>query len=309
MKKYQNQIINISSEFNSKIRLDSYLSSFFKEFSRSYIEKIIKSGFILVNKKTQKCSYILKPKDTIEFLQEEYNKNLSNEVNFKKEFKNIKIIYQDNDLAIIDKPKGLVVHPSIGHKNDTLVNFLKENINNLSNINGEFRPGIVHRIDKDTSGLLIVAKNNETHNFLASQLSNHLIKREYYAIVKGIIKEQKGKIDAPITRDEKNRIMYKVGSKNSKNAVTYFEVIERLKKHTFIKLNLETGRTHQIRVHMAFINHPVEGDELYCKNHLNFNGQLLHAFKITFTHPNGKMMSFESQVPDYFIKALAELRK
>lgn len=289
-------------ENNVGIRIDKYLKNKIKDISRSQIEKTIEDGQVLVNSKKVKPSYLTKINDEITFEKKEVDN-----INYIDFSDKIKIIYQDKNLLVINKSRGIVVHPAIGHHGDTLVDFLKANVSNLSNINGENRLGIVHRIDKDTSGLLLVAKNNQMHEYLANQLKNHEIKREYIAIVKGIIREDNGLIDAPITRDPKNRLKYTVGDKNAKEAITHFVVLKRLKKHTVVKLSLETGRTHQIRVHMKFIGHPVEGDPLYCDNYIDFNGQLLHAFKISFDYPYKGKMEFETEIPEYFKKAIEVL--
>lgn len=294
-------IINENSNLID-LRVDKAISIIEKEnFSRSKIESFFDDNLIFVNKKSAKPSLKLKLNDILEYelKEEEYD------INFSTCNINLDIIYEDKFLAIINKPRGLVVHPGNGHQNDTLVNLLMKKLDSLSNINGEFRPGIVHRIDKDTSGLLVVAKDDKTHEFLADQLKDHTMNRKYIAIVRGLIKENSGKIIAPIARDKKDRIKMCVDVKNGKEAVTYFKVIERLKKHTVVELNLETGRTHQIRVHMAYIGYPVEGDVLYNKHPMDFNGQLLHAFSLSFIHPESKeKVEFTCKNPQYFIDAI-----
>ncbi|MCR5652672.1 MAG: RluA family pseudouridine synthase, partial [Ruminococcus sp.] len=222
------------------------------------------------------------------------------------------IVYEDDDLLVVNKPKGMVVHPAAGNYEGTLVNALLYHCKGkLSGINGVIRPGIVHRIDKDTSGLLLVAKNDKAHNNLAEQIKEHSLTREYEAIVYGNIEDDSGVIDAPIGRHHSDRKRMAVTDKNSKNAVTHFEVIERLKGYTYMKFRLETGRTHQIRVHCAYIGHPVSGDKVYgVKNEkTSLDGQCLHARKIGFIHPaTGEYMEFVSDLPEYFEKYLIKLR-
>jgi len=219
----------------------------------------------------------------------------------------IEIVYEDDDLAVINKPQGMVVHPAPGHYSGTLVNGLMYHLKNLSSINGILRPGIVHRLDMNTSGLMLVAKNDKSHNFLAKCLKEHSINRIYFALVEGNIKDDSGVIDAPLGRSEKDRKKRTVTYKNSKNAVTNYWVEKRYGKYTLIKLKLETGRTHQIRVHMKHIGHPVVGDDVYGSktNKFLLNGQLLHSKSIGFVHPStGEYMEFESELPDYFQKVL-----
>ena len=221
------------------------------------------------------------------------------------------VVYEDDDILVINKPQGMVVHPANGHYSGTLVNALMYQADSLSSINGVIRPGIVHRIDKDTSGLLCVAKNDNAHHFLAEQLKDHTMAREYIALVRGVIKENSGTIEMPIGRDKKDRQKMAV-TKEGKPAVTHFVVLERFKNHTLVKCQLVSGRTHQIRVHMSAIGYPVEGDPLYSgKNYdkLYQNGQLLVAFKLKLIHPQTKKeMVFEIPLPDYFEKVLASLR-
>lgn len=305
-----NKII-INEEYSNYVgmRVDKALGELFADKqSRSQIVNFINSNKVFINQKLCKTSTKLKFGDEIEYDFSE-QKEIAN-VDFKSlNLPDIEVVYEDECMAIINKPKGLVVHPGSGHHEDTLVDVLKEKFDTLSDINGEFRPGIVHRIDKDTSGLLVIAKTNEAHRFLAEQLKDHTMNREYYAIVRGNIGEHDGKIIAPIGRDKKDRTRMAVDVKDGKEAITFFHVEQRFKKHTFVSLKLLTGRTHQIRVHMAYIGHPVEGDEVYCKNCMDFNGQLLHAYKITLIHPISKeTMSFEIKMPPYFEEALSIIK-
>lgn len=305
-----NKII-INEEYSNYVgmRVDKALGELFADKqSRSQIVNFINSNKVFINQKLCKTSTKLKFGDEIEYDFSE-QKEITN-VDFKSlNLPDIEVVYEDECMAIINKPKGLVVHPGSGHHEDTLVDVLKEKFDTLSDINGEFRPGIVHRIDKDTSGLLVIAKTNEAHRFLAEQLKDHTMNREYYAIVRGNIGEHDGKIIAPIGRDKKDRTRMAVDVKDGKDAITFFHVEQRFKKHTFVSLKLLTGRTHQIRVHMAYIGHPVEGDEVYCKNCMDFNGQLLHAYKITLIHPISKeTMSFEIKMPPYFEEALSIIK-
>ena len=217
-------------------------------------------------------------------------------------------MYEDNDLLVVNKPKGMVVHPAAGHYSGTLVNALMYHCkDSLSGINGVLRPGIVHRIDRDTSGLLIVAKNDRAHNVLAEQIKAHSFTREYMAVVQGAIKED-GTVDAPIGRHKTDRKKMCVTQQNSKNAVTHYFVQQRYVKNTLLRLRLETGRTHQIRVHMAYIGHPVTGDEVYGSGEPKWLcGQCLHAKKIGFVHPDGRYLEFDSPLPDYFLRLLKSL--
>lgn len=287
------------------IRLDKALAILKDSFSRSKIQEYIDNELILVNGKKAKSSYKLSIDDEIiinDIPKEEY----------KLEGENIAldIVYEDNDLIVINKPKGLVTHPGAGNESHTLANALKFYSDSLSTLNGDFRPGIVHRLDKDTAGLLIIAKNDEAHAFLASQLSDHTLGRNYYALVLGVIGENEGKIIAPIGRDDKNRQKMSVNLRDGKYAETYFKVLKRYSNYTLVDCALKTGRTHQIRVHMNYIGHPVIGDNVYGKGNrkLYDDGQLLFAYKIHFIHPRTKKeMEFSVPFPDYFSKILAEL--
>ena len=287
-------------------RLDKALSLFKSDISRSYIAKLIEEGKVLVNDKQEKSSYKVKENDVICLLDFEDKKS-----DIKEEDIPLDVVYEDDDIMIINKVQGMVVHPANGHYSGTLVNALMHQADSLSSINGVIRPGIVHRIDKDTSGLICIAKNDNAHHFLADQLKDHTMSREYIALVRGVIKENSGTIDMPIGRDKKDR--QKMGiDKEGKPATTHFQVIERFNDHTLVKCQLVSGRTHQIRVHMSAINHPVEGDPLYAgRNYdkLYKNGQLLTAYKLKLIHPTSKKeMVFEIDLPDYFKEVLDKLR-
>ena len=287
-------------------RLDKALSLFRSDLSRTYIGKLIDEGKVLVNSKQEKASYKVKENDEITLLEIEETKS-----DIKEEDIPLDIVYEDDDIMIINKVQGMVVHPANGHYSGTLVNALMYQADSLSSINGVVRPGIVHRIDKDTSGLICIAKNDNAHHFLAEQLKDHTMAREYIALVRGVIKENSGTIDMPIGRDKKDRQKMAV-LKDGKPATTHFQVIERFNDHTLVKCQLVSGRTHQIRVHMSAINHPVEGDPLYAgKNYdkLYKNGQLLTAYKLKLIHPTTKKeMVFEIELPDYFKEILSLLR-
>ena len=287
-------------------RLDKALSLFKSDLSRSYIAKLIEEGKVLVNNKQEKSSYKVKEDDEILLMDIEQKVS-----EIKEEDIPLDVVYEDDDIMIINKVQGMVVHPANGHYSGTLVNALMYQADSLSSINGVVRPGIVHRIDKDTSGLICIAKNDSAHHFLSEQLKDHSMAREYMALVRGVIKENSGTIDMPIGRDKKDR--QKMGiDKEGKPATTHFQVIERFNDHTLVKCQLVSGRTHQIRVHMAAINHPVEGDPLYAgRNYdkLYKNGQLLTAYKLKLIHPSSKKeMVFEIDLPDYFKKVLDSLR-
>ena len=290
------------------LRIDRYLALIEPKFSRMHFNNLIKDGNVTVNEKVISPSYKIKSMDEIvvNFVEEEFNPNEIKPYKF-----DLDIIYEDDDVIVINKPKGLVVHPGDGHHDDTLVNALVYANKELSNVNGLERVGIVHRIDKDTSGLLLVCKNNYAHMFIAEQLQNHSMHREYYALVMGRIEEDNGKINAPIARDKTNRMKMCVDPINGRSAVTHFTVVQRFEKYTLIDCKLETGRTHQIRVHMEYIKHPVVGDPLYGKNNCGIynNGQLLHAYKLTFVHPTTKKeMTFEAPLPDYFKEVLSIIK-
>ncbi len=288
-------------------RLDSFLAEEINEVSRSYIQKLIKKDFVSVNDKKVKASYLINQGDRIAVNLPEPKK-----LDVKPENIPLDIVYEDDDVAVVYKPKGMVVHPAPGNYSGTLVNALLYHLENLSSINGVIRPGIVHRIDKDTSGLLMVAKNNLAHIQLSEQLKEHTITRKYYALVIGNIKEEEGTINAPIGRHPVDRKKMTVTDKNSKRAVTHFIVLKRYKQYTLIEAQLETGRTHQIRVHMAYINHPLVGDPVYGvkKDKFKLDGQLLHAKVIGFIHPaTNEYMEFDCDMPEDFKKVLDNLDK
>lgn len=287
------------------IRLDKALSEILKDVSRSKIQDYLKDGYILVNGKKEKPSYKLVFNDVI--LINDFPKE---ESSLKGEDIPLDIVYEDNDVLVINKPKGLVVHPGAGNFSHTMANALKYHSDSLSTINGDFRPGIVHRLDKDTSGLLVAAKNDYAHTFLSEQLKDHTLGRKYYALVVGAFSEDEGKIIAPIGRDKNNRLKMSVDLKNGKDAVTNFKVIKRYNGYTLVECILETGRTHQIRVHMNYINHPVVGDLLYGSGNktLYKDGQLLFAHEISFIHPKTKKkMTFSVDLPSYFKEVLEKL--
>ena len=286
----------VNSE-NANTRLDHYLANN-TEFSRSKITNLIKEGKILVNGKNVKTGYLIKENDIIEINYEE------EELKAEPEKMDLDIVYEDNDVIVVNKANKVVVHPACGNKSGTLVNGLLYHSKNLSSINGEFRPGIVHRIDADTTGLLMIAKNDKAHKILADQLKEKTTHRVYYALVWGVINNETGTVDAPIGRDPKDRKKMAVTPDNSKEAITHFRVIERYKNATLIELKLETGRTHQIRVHMKYIGHPVVNDPVYSNKPLfDDSGQCLHAKELGFIHPTtNEFMKFDSELPECFIK-------
>ncbi len=292
---------------SSAVRIDAYLSDKLEGFTRSYVQKIITDGSVCVNEKPVSKSFKLCKGD---FIKVSVAENTELEINAQDI--PLHIAYEDDDLLVINKPKGMVVHPAAGNTDGTLVNALLFHCKGkLSGINGVNRPGIVHRIDKDTSGLLVVAKNDVAHFGLSEQFSEHSIKREYHAIVYGNIMADKGTVNAPIGRHPTKRKQMTVTLSNSKHAVTHYEVIERFGNFTYIKCRLETGRTHQIRVHMASIGHPIAGDEVYGPKKVikSLSGQCLHAKVLGFTHPvTGNELIFDSSLPDYFTKFIKTLR-
>ena len=287
-------------------RLDKFLSAVLPDQSRSYLQKIIKDGSVLVNGKAQKASYRMEDQDEILVDLPELK-----EPEIEAENIPLNILYEDDDLLMVNKPKGMVVHPSAGHLTGTLVNAVMYHCKDrLSGINGVMRPGIVHRIDKDTTGVLVICKNDKAHNHVAAQLKEHSITRKYRAIVHGVIKEEEGTVDAPIGRHPVERKKMAAGVKNGKRAVTHYRVLQRFRNHTYIECQLETGRTHQIRVHMASIGHPLLGDTVYgpAKNPLHLQGQTLHAQVLGLIHPStGEYLEVEAPLPEYFEKLLKSL--
>ncbi len=284
---------------NENKRIDAFLSEE-TDYSRTKINKLIKEEKILVNNKKIAPSYKLKENDIIKIETPE-----KEEIDILPEEMDIDIIYEDKYLAIINKKSGVVVHPAVGNRNHTLVNGLMHHFNNLST-KDQIRPGIVHRLDKDTSGLMIVAKDDKTHELLSEMIKEKQVERKYLALVHGIIKHEKGTIDAPLGRDITNRQKYAVTDINSKEAITHFKVIERLKEATLIECKLETGRTHQIRVHMAYIGHPIVNDPVYGrKKIINNFGQMLHSTSIKLIHPITKQeLKFNQEPPKEFIEIL-----
>ena len=290
MKKY---IVNENGK-----RLDAYIANQDKELTRSAVQRLIEQGNILVNDKKQKVSYKVSSGDIIIINDVE-----AQEIELKAQYIPLDIIYEDNDIIVVNKPKGLVVHPANGNPDGTLVNAImaicKES---LSGIGGEIRPGIVHRLDKDTSGLLIVAKNDKAHVNMSEQIKNHEVKKTYIALVRGVLKENEATIDMPIGRSNSDRKKMAV-NRNGKNAITHIKVLKRYNKYTLLEINIETGRTHQIRVHLAHIGFPVIGDYIYSngKNEFGVVGQCLHAKQLEFKHPiTGKDMKLEAPLPEYF---------
>ena len=297
---------NINSEEEGQ-RIDKYLSTMIEGKSRSFVQGLIDEKKVKANNKVIKSNYKLKKGDFIEVEVPE-----PVELNVSAEEMNLDIVYEDEDVLVVNKEKGIVGHPAPGNYTGTLVNGILHHCSDLSGINGVIRPGIVHRIDKDTSGILVIAKNDEAHNDLAAQFKEHSIKREYYALVEGKFSKVEGTVDKPISRDKKERIKMAINS-DGKRAVTHYEVLEQYDKGvSLVKCTLETGRTHQIRVHMASIGHPLVGDLVYGYKRQKFNieGQALHAKTLGFIHPRTKeYMEFTSELPNYFKELLEKLRK
>lgn len=279
-------------------RLDSYIANKSEKITRTFAEKLIKNGEVLVNNKKQKVAYKINEGDIITIEKQE-----AKDIKLKAQNIPVDIIYEDDDIIVVNKPKGMVVHPANGNPDGTLVNAIMAICkDSLSGIGGEIRPGIVHRLDKDTSGLLIIAKNDEAHVNVSEQIKNHEVKKTYIALVRGIIKENEATIDMPIGRSTSDRKKMAV-NKKGKNAITHIKVLKRYDKYTLVEVNIETGRTHQIRVHLSYIGYPIIGDATYSngKNEFNVQGQCLHAKKLEFVHPiTGKKMELEAPLPQYF---------
>ena len=292
---------------DQQMRLDKYLAEQFPEQTRSYLQKLIKDGEVLVNGKNVKTGYQLSKGDEVSV-----NIPEPKELDVEPQKMNLDIVYEDDDVILINKPKGMVVHPAPGHTTDTLVNGLLYHCkDNLSGINGVARPGIVHRIDRDTTGILIVCKNDMSHNSIAAQLKEHSINRRYRALVHGNLKDDTGTIEGPIGRHPIDRKKMAINERNGKPAVTHYTVLERFGNYTLIECKLETGRTHQIRVHMTSIGHPLVGDEVYgpAKCPFKLQGQSLHAMVLGFVHPRtGEYMEFSADLPEYFEDLLRKLR-
>lgn len=296
-------------EDGSGLRIDRYLSDNLQELSRSYLQKLLKDGGIRVNGKAVKSNYKVCDGDLIVLEIPE-----AVEPDIEAESMNLEILYEDADILLVNKPKGMVVHPAAGHYTGTLVNGLMAHCKGqLSGINGVMRPGIVHRIDMDTTGVLIVCKNDRAHSAIAEQLKVHSIMRKYYAIVHGTIKDEEGCIHAPIGRHPADRKKMSINEKNGKDAVTHYRVLRRFRRFTYVECQLETGRTHQIRVHMASIGHPLLGDTVYGPSKCPFSGlqgQTLHAGVLGIVHPvSGEYMEFHAPLPEYFDILLKKLEQ
>lgn len=292
----------------SGVRIDRYLSEKVEEMSRSYLQKLLKDDRIHVNNGQIKSNYKVQSGDhiVVDIPEPEVLDILPEDIP-------LDILYEDEDVLVVNKPKGMVVHPSAGHISGTLVNAVLYHCEGkLSGINGVMRPGIVHRIDKDTTGALLVCKNDNAHKALAEQLKEHSVRRRYRAVVAGNIKEDEGTVEGPIGRHPTDRKKMAINHKNGKEAITHYRVLERFGNYTYIECRLETGRTHQIRVHMTSIGHPLLGDEVYGsgKNPFHLQGQTLHAMILGFVHPGtGEYMEFTAPLPEYFVKLLEKLRK
>ena len=288
-------------------RIDAYLSEKLEDMSRVTVQRLLSNGKILVNHKIVKSSYKVQEGDKIQIEEE-----IPVEISLKAQDIPLDVIYEDKDIIVVNKPKGMVVHPANGNPDGTLVNAIMAMCKgSLSGIGGEIRPGIVHRLDKDTSGIIVVAKNDKAHINLSEQIKEHRVKKTYIALVRGIVKENEATINMPIGRSEKDRKKMAV-TKKGKEAITHFRVLERYDKYTLLQVNIETGRTHQIRVHLSQIGYPIVGDEVYSngKNEWNIKGQCLHAKSLEFTHPiTGEKMYLEARLPEYFENMLEDLEK
>ena len=304
MQRYEFQV----DAAGSGMRIDLFLTGQMEGQSRSYVQKLLKQDHVRVNGLAVPGSYRVRPGDTISLM-------LPDPVEPAACARPIEldILYEDEDVILINKPKGMVVHPAAGHEEDTLVNGLMYHCQGqLSGINGVLRPGIVHRIDKDTTGVLVACKNDQAHASLAGQLKEHTITRRYLAVVHGCLREDEGTVDAPVGRNERDRVRMAVNERHGKRAVTHYRVRERFRDFTWIECRLETGRTHQIRVHMSYMGHPLLGDTLYgpAKPPYALEGQTLHAAVLGFIHPaTGEYMEFEAPLPDYFAQLLEKLRR
>lgn len=295
----------IVSDDYEGIRADKFIADAVESFSREKLKEIFDEKNVSIGGKAAKPSQKVRTGDVVRVLLPE-----TYELELLPQNIPLRIVYQDEDIVIVDKPQGMVVHPAPGVSDGTMVNALLYHIDSLSAINGVIRPGIVHRIDKDTSGLLVVAKNDRAHRFLAVQFAQHSITRAYSTVVHGVMENDKGTVDAPLGRDPHNRKAMAVTEKNNKRAVTHYSVIKRYQNYTHLDVRLETGRTHQIRVHMKYIGHPVIGDRTYGRNtplDNQFAGQLLHAYLLGFLHPStGEYMQFTSELPDYFKSVISK---
>lgn len=295
-------IVNLN---NSGERLDAFVANQIDSLSRTMVKKLVEEGNIKVNGQSQKVSYKVQENDVIEVAIPE-----AKELDIKAENIPVEVVYEDSDIIVVNKPKGLVVHPANGNWDGTLVNAIMAICkDSLSGIGGEIRPGIVHRLDKDTSGLLIIAKNDDAHLKMSNQIKDREVKKIYYALVRGVVPENEATINMPIGRSTKDRKKMAV-TKDGKEAITHFKVIKRFNKYTLLEVKIDTGRTHQIRVHLSEIGYPIVGDEVYSngKNEFGIHGQLLHAKSLDFKHPiTGKQMHLEAELPEEFMNVLKKL--